>query len=246
MDLIYFTIGHKREYETLARLCVASLVATGYAGDLLFIADDDFAPDRALPGGHANRVDVMRADARDMFHSSANKLRICEWDRVAEYDRFVYCDLDVLWLKHPRHVFDLLAEDKVFMTRETGLMTETYFSEGLLEPGEAEAIARDKIRGLNGGFMGFNRNMLPVVAEMLRMLRTSGKRPACLEQPFMNVTLLRDGRYDGDALTAISANIHDYERPDVQERSVFIHFAGGPGNWKDKLNRMTKYNEEHN
>lgn len=233
--LIYFTLGNHQEYDRIAELCLASLNTVGYTGDIVIITDRLIDDLRAL---NAN-ISTFDLGPSDLANSSANKLRIGELAGLTtRYDKVIYCDLDMLWIKSPIAIFDMITrDDKVYLSEEPGMMTERFFSQSLATVYERDRMQNMGIHGLNAGFMGF-KPRIALTLQHIHAQFASNPRLECLEQPFINLTLWRHHCYD----TSIGKFIAGTENF-IDDDSIVVHFSGNPGKYEDKLARMTKFLE---
>lgn len=234
--LIYFTLGNNINYVKLAKLCIDSLNKIGYDGDILFITD--------LIEDIKNNIEFKKDPFflsfgnSDLFFSSANKLKIYKFPEIDKFDKIIYCDLDVLWLKDFSILFDSINEDKIYISEEPLSMNLGFFSENLLTEKEEEEIYSNNINGLNAGFFGFNKNMIFHFENIFNFLNENiHLKGSCLEQPYLNMYLYRNKIYDTSFNNYIS---HQGYHIDSFDGNV-LHFPGGPGNFDMKYDKMNNF-----
>ena len=154
--LIYFTLGNNIRYINLAKLCINSLYRANYDGHFLFITD---LKNEILNNIHFEKEPYfMDVNGSDLLMSSANKLKIYNFDKINEFDKIIFSDLDILWLRSPDIIFDLLIDDKIYMSNEEPLMLEEHWGGKIFEHHEKLSIIEKKIKGLNAGLFAFNKN----------------------------------------------------------------------------------------
>jgi hypothetical protein len=234
--LIYFTLNNNPSYLELAKLCLQSLNLNNYDGDILFITN---LKKEILENLFINN-NVFFLDVPDtgLLNSSANKLKIYKFSDIKKYDKIIYCDLDILFLKSPDIIFNEIKEDKIYISNEDSLMTEKYWSSNLLKTDEKEKIIKEKIQGLNAGFFAFNKNMVEFFEKIdIFFEENQSSVNECLEQPFINVFLFRNFLYNNSLNKLISHNGYNLKTFD----GVVLHFAGGPGNYGGKINHMNNF-----
>ena len=242
--LVYFTLGNNTAYLEVARLCVASLYATGYNGDILFITDMRSNIESVISSFWPHRVFFLEVGKSDLLHSAASKLRIFEFVLVSNYSHIIYCDLDILWLRSPELIFEKLLDDKVYITTESWRrMTHRYYAgNGLLDDTEIAQIEKDDTKGLNTGFFAFKSTMIHVIREIYYFfLKNIDKANEFLEQSFVNVYLHRNGLYDTSLTGMLAHNGRHITRTRTHFDGVALHFAGGPGNSAEKMLQMQRY-----
>lgn len=235
--LIYFTFGHNLDYINLAKLCVESLYRVGYDGDLLFISD---MKEEILSTIQFNKPPFfLEVSKTDLMSSSANKLKIYQFSNVKDYDKIILSDVDILWLKSPSLLFDIMTEDKFYVTTEPGsLISHNWWGENLLTPDEKIYIQAANIRGINAGIFGFTKKMIPHFEYIERHMRNNMHLANdCLEQPFFNVYLFRNRLYEvlqPDLISHLGYNLSSFD-------GMALHFAGVPGFYSRKIEKMQNY-----
>lgn len=124
--LIYFTLGHNPSYIQLVKLCTKSLYDNGYDGDLLFITD--------LENEILSQVDfkikphfLALHNKNNLLESSANKLKLFLFDKINEYDKIIFSDLDILWLSNPDSIFNIIENDEFYISNENSLMSHKWW-----------------------------------------------------------------------------------------------------------------------
>lgn len=239
-NLIYFTLGNNPDYINIAKLCVDSLYKNQYDGDLLFITD---LSDELVKNIKFKKTPFfMDTENTNLLSSSSNKLKIHMFPNVSKFDKIIYCDLDILWLGDPKTLFDLITEDKIYMSNENSLMSEKYWGGDILDEDEKKDIESNNTKGLNAGFFGFNKKMVVYFEEIENFLDQNLELVnVCLEQPFINVFLHRNKMYNTEFNQYISHNGYNIDSFD----GVVLHFAGGPGNFEMKYNKMINYIEQN-
>jgi hypothetical protein len=234
--LIYFTLGNNINYIKLSKLCIESLYKNGYDGDFLFITD---LKDELLKDINFKKPPFfLDIESSNLLGSSANKLKIYKFADIQKYDKIIFSDLDILWLSNPNTIFDVINEDKFFMSNENALMSEEYWGGRLLTDTEKTNIMENKIKGVNAGIFAFNQNMVKHLKSVdLFLSENINLVNSCLEQPFLNVYLYRNGLYNTNLNNYVSHNGYNVET----YNGVVLHFAGGPGNFPIKYEKMLSY-----
>lgn len=235
--LIYFTLGYNQNYIKIAELCVNSLYRNNYDGDILFITN--------LKENILNSINFktepyfINVDDTTLLTSSSNKFKIYNFNKIYEYDKIIYCDLDILWLSNPNIIFNEIIDDKFYVSNEDALMSDEYWGGSIINDDERKFITENKIKGINAGIFGFNKSMINHLKNIeLFLLDNQTLINSCLEQPFLNVYLFRNNLYNNILNKYISHNGYNIDSFD----GVILHFAGGPGNFAIKYTKMSEFN----
>lgn len=234
--LIYFTLGNNKSYIELAKLCISSLYKNKYDGDFLFITN--------LKDDVLNSIEFitepyfMELGESNLLESSSNKLKIHLFDKINDYEKIIFSDLDILWLSSPDKMFNIIQEEKFYVSNEKSLMSDEWWGGNILNSIEKNKIINDNVLGINAGIFGFKSTMvhhLKNVEDFL--LENKNLINACLEQPFLNVYLYKNNLYDTELSNHISHNGYNLENFD----GIALHFAGGPGNFGVKYEKMINF-----
>jgi hypothetical protein len=234
--LIYFTLGNNVDYIKLADLCIKSLYKNKYDGDFLFITD---LKNEVLSSIHFNKEPYfLDIDKSDLLGSSANKLKLYKFDKINEFDKIVFSDLDILWTDNPNTIFDIINDDKFYMSNEAELMNKEYWGGNLLNEYEKNDIVKNNIFGVNAGIFAFNKNMIKHLEYIdLFLYENKFLVNICLEQPFLNVYLYRMDIYNTILNDYVSHNGYHLN----EFNGSVLHFAGGPGNFSFKYDKMLDF-----
>jgi hypothetical protein len=248
-NLIYFTLGNNPEYIILTKLCIDSLQQTGYNGDLLFITNmkNEILEDITYDGN----IFFMDVPSSDGIGSSSNKLKVYQYENILNYNKIIFCDLDILWIKSPNLIFDLITEDKYYLADDDySEITEkliggeilmstplNYYGCSLLTDEELVTINENRIKGVSCGFFAFNKNMLDELKNMDILYSNLDVKFNCAEQPIMNTYLWRNNLYTNKLNGIISHQGYFNESLDY----VLIHFAGGVGKFEEKFDKMINH-----
>ena len=252
--LIYFTIGNNINYLKILKVCIDSLKKTDYDGDILFITEFE---NQIRENIELDNCYFLNMGSTDTLSAASNKLKIYLYENIHSYDKFIYCDLDTIWIKSPNILFDSIEENKIYLSSdyniwaqrmkmnfENLLMSHDFWSGDLLNDNEIKYIKNNNITGFNSGFFAFNISMINTIKEIDEFLIQNLRYFSCLEQPYVNVFLLRNGLYDSSLNKYISHMgnnyvIEDFE--DFKKTGVLLHFAAGIGDVDFKYNNMMKF-----
>jgi hypothetical protein len=234
--LIYFTLGNNEKYIELAKLCISSLYKNKYDGDFLFITN--------LKDEILNKINFitpphfMELMESDLLESSANKLKIHLFDKINDYEKIIFSDLDILWMSSPDKMFDMIQNEKIYVSNEKSLMSEEWWGGNILNSLEKNKIIKDNILGINAGIFGFKSDMVHHFKNIEDFLNENKNLVnVCLEQPFLNVYLYNNNIYNTELSSHITHNGYNLEN----FNGIAIHFAGGPGNFDLKYEKMINF-----
>ena len=244
--LIYFTLNNNVNYIKLAKLCIDSLYINGYDQDILFITNLKNEILEALK--FKSPVHFLEVDKSNLLYSSGNKLRIFEWEQCKLYSHILFCDLDILWTNSPDEMFASIEAGKIcFSTDKRGRMDQLYHGgKGLFDKNEIKEIKKCKLTGVNGGLFGFKPNLLFHFKAMYDFLIKNAHRLGpCLEQPCLNVYCYRN-KILSRSLTPLVSQSGNKKGAEYFRDKGFsaIHFQGGPGNFRNKYQKMSKFTKE--
>lgn len=234
--LIYFTLGNNSNYINLAKLCIESLNRINYDGDFLFITN--FKETISQNISFKNNVHFMEVPNEGLYFSSANKLKLYKFDKINEYDKILFSDLDILFTGDVNLIYDEINDDKFYVSNENELMSEEWWGARILSLEEKKIVSENKIMGINAGFFAFNKNMVNYLQEIdIFLSKNIHLSNDCLEQPFFNVFLFRNSLYNNILNKYVTHNGYQID----EFNGVAVHFAGGPGNYQVKHEKMNLF-----
>jgi hypothetical protein len=238
-NLIYFTLGNNPNYLILAKLCIDSLVKVGYTGDLLFITDMKNGVLETIK--YDGKLLFMDVPASDNIGSSSNKLKVYQYENIQQYNKIIACDLDVLWIKSPNLIFNIMVENKFYFADDfTNLLMSSphnYYGNTLLTNDERSLIDTEQIKGVSAGVFSFNVEILNELKNIDEICSNLEYRFDCAEQPIMNTYLWRNKLYTNDLNELITHQGYYNDGLDY----VLVHFAGGVGNFETKFTKMKNH-----
>ena len=240
-NLIYFTLSHNLDYIKLAELCINSLNETGYDGDILFITDIKNELLEVIK--YNGNILFMEISENNLLDSSSSKLKIYKYDKISEYNKIIFCDLDTLWLKNPNVLFDTMTENKFYVADDnhTNLLMSCphhYYGDYLLTDDELNQINSEGVKGFSAGFFALNQRLLSDLSKIDEIYQTTDKDSPVAEQPTVNVYLWRNNLYTNSFNGLVS---HGGYWGDFNFNGVLLHFPGGIGNFEIKYNKMKNF-----
>jgi|688.fasta_scaffold527191_2 hypothetical protein len=231
--LIYFTLDNNLNYIELAKMCVQSLYHNGYKGDFLFITNLENEILKNI--NFNNNVFFLKINNKGLLNSAANKLNLFLFDKLKNYDKIIFSDLDIIWTSSPDNIFNIINDDVFYISNENSLMSENWWGANILNDDEKKYINENNILGLNSGVFAFNKSMINHLKEInIFFNKNLNLVNSCLEQPFINVYLFRNKIYNtilNDFVSHAGYNTDTFF-------GTALHFAGGPGNFPVKYDKM--------
>jgi hypothetical protein len=237
--LIYFTLGNSSLFIELFRMCYDSLKQAGYEGDILIITDMEDKIKNKI--NFTSNVYFMNVEKNNLFQSSANKFKIYQFDQIADYNKIIFCDCDVIWTKNPDILFNLINDDLIYVANEYHMMSKEFYVYNLSEQ-DLEKISSEKIYGFSAGFFGFNKNCLHVFETLDNSLSNLTSYPQTLEQPILVSHLFKNNLYStsfNDYVCHLGRQYATNDNP--LNEIVAMHFAGKVGNYFDKYRHMFEF-----
>lgn len=174
-----------------------------------------------------------------LFESSYYRLNIFKYKNIHLYEKILYLDCDILITNNLQPVFNIAVEDKLYtLKEECGREQHCH----LYTDEEYEKL--DKSLIFSAGILLFNNTptmksfcelTLNDIAEHIKNMKII---PHCLDQPFIIYNSFKLGLSDNTILLNYAKNILN---PDPFTGQSICHFPTNPGDYKNKVERMTYY-----
>lgn len=239
-------------------MCVDSLISVGYDGDFLFITKNfksiltktfcsilskvHFLIPSSEIVNSSIKNKLIQTDSDRVF-SSSNKLKIFEFEHIYKYEKIIYSDIDILWLKNPQDMFDSINNHQISLSEEAELMSKDYYSVNLISKSERDYINTNCIKGCSGGIFGFVSQNVSIIKNIYNYFADNlDKVDGLFEQPFINMFLFKHNLYN----TNFSSFVDHRGYYVKYSNKHVIHFAGGPGTFEQKSANMKRYISENN
>lgn len=255
LNLIYYTVGIQKKdvnsnYIDLLYMNIDSLGRTLIDVDnthILIITDEKTKKEITNVIKSPFKIDFHIVTFEILEECIINKLKIYQYEKINQYDKILYCDVDILWNSSPDVIFDCVKEDKIYISLEGGskLMNNSLFGGKLITDEECKDIKSNIIQGMNTGFFVFKSKMSYVFENIYKYMKDNiDKINVVVEQPYMNVYLYRNKCYSIETTKYINHqsildnpfNLH-IRRVDTP----LIHFACCPGDFLTKHQIMSVY-----
>jgi lipopolysaccharide biosynthesis glycosyltransferase len=254
-NLIYFTLNFDIKYIDLFFHCVKSIVKSNDVldFDLLVICPKAFETE-ILQRIESESIDLHGlnihffnvSEAASGIDASMNKLLIYQWDKINDYRRVLFLDVDILVVKSLYSIFnDTIDSNKLYSTiymlsdhlHQTGFHRLVRY-----DMSKMQEFKDNSIYAFNAGqFMFVNSERMLKHLENVNWLTKEWPGEYFFEQSFLNhyfnYYLLSNSNYLFDKVSFIS--VHLWENALAKKSNsgdpTILHFAGHACNAEKKL-----------
>ena len=171
-----------------------------------------------------------------------DRYRIGEWEKVKDYDNFLYLDSDILCVKKINEIFNKIQENSNFIS---GVCE--YFDISLNDSSEdfkfGEHILPNICKPYNAGSFGFNKKLLSEIKKC-HEFGIANKNKVKHDQPIFNYVFHLKGLLKPVLNDYVYFNSGFTKNALERNNSSIIHFIGNFLNKDEKLYRMKNYNME--
>lgn len=248
MNLVYFTIGGDPKYSLLLSLAIQSIRKASVLRNthIMVMCDEKYKHIvENIPGVD----DIMLVnDNKDHVQCSMRKVEIFHYPKIANYDKVLYLDCDLVVLDDlEEHVFPLFTDNKwLYVHAETPSYdhhNKQFWGFRNYTQQEIQRFRDHQCHVFNCGHFGFcvTDDMRTHFEEVLLMMKTWTK-PFFYEQSFMN------WYFNTHLLTKEVLQKYVYipmygKKP---EYTIIVHFANASVPFAQKLEKMKRMLETHN
>lgn len=240
MNLIYYTIGSNINYVDLLEMNINSLEKF-YTPDIELLIITDSETKKIIESKIVTKFIIkykILPLVNSLNQSSYNKFKIYDFTELNKYDKIIYCDVDILWNKSPYNIFDKIGDTSFHVSNEESLMSENWWGGDILNDDEKQQINKNNVKGFSAGFFAFKSVKSQILKDIEEfMLSNMELMNLCIEQPYFNTFLHRKNLYVtnlNDVVTHSGYHLNDSDM-------TVVHFAGGPGNYTIKKNKMQEF-----
>jgi lipopolysaccharide biosynthesis glycosyltransferase len=238
MNLIYSAVFFNRNYLNLLDLLLKSYAkfSNEHNSDkyvVLTCAEFKHNIEQMFEKYNING-DIMIYNYNTLFEAACARVYIYDYPDIMKYDKILYLDTDVLVTNNLNTIFDFELQDKLYAVKEGTTGHEFWggqffnnnlnipaFSDGVLLFPNSEPI----------------RILITKIKNHIEQHKKDGKSiPICLDQPFVVYHAITDNLYDIEAICNV---VHI--NPTNNSGQCISHFAGGPGHYGSKIDKMTEY-----
>lgn len=235
-NLVYFSVFHNRDYFRLADLLMKSLrlYSSTDAFDVLVLTSPDFAKEVSALGA----MFVHYLPLTTIFEAACARLQIFTYPHIAQYDKILYLDTDIIIKKNLAPMFNLDIGDLLYGI-ESGTIESPSFGSQFF----GDTVDKTTT-GINSGTLLFkNCSAIQSLFERIRLhINTfTGAPPYCMDQPFINYHAIKDRLYDNQLLKPLVSLYEDKEIPTNVATSTICHFSFPIGDAGHKYERMATF-----
>jgi tetratricopeptide (TPR) repeat protein len=235
-NLVYFSVFHNRDYFRLADLLMKSLrlYSSTNAFDVLILTSPNFANEIKALGA----MFVHYLPLTTIFEAACARLQIFTYPHIAQYDKILYLDTDIIIKQNLAPIFDLEIGDLLYGI-ESGTIESLSFGSQFFGDGVDKTTT-----GINSGTLLFkNCAAIQSLFERIRdHINTFTEAPPyCMDQPFINYHAIKDRLYDNQLLKPFVSLYEDKEIPTNVATSTVCHFSFPIGNANHKYERMAAF-----
>jgi len=239
--LLYFCVFFNEDYFKLLHLLLLSMLTYSSVDsfDMLIITSKDYEQTVHELSTRLNlTLQIMTCEFKTFFQAACARLYIFEYSNLADYEKILYLDTDILITSDLKNVFDLEIKD-VLYALESGYTKSLNFGGQFFDesiPGQS---------GINSGTLFFlnsptMKGLFSRIRDHINEFTKEGtKPPYCMDQPFINYHAIKDSLCDNKTLIPY---INLFEGDTMSdEKKTICHFSYPIGNFWNKYNRMFTY-----
>lgn len=245
-NLIYFSAFGDAGYIDLAKPLLSGLKNQPYQNfDLLFITDNSTKKklDKVKELEGFNVHYMIQKKIKDPVEASMQKLKIFDFDKIHNYKKILFLDLDILVVGSLEKIFEEKIRANILYTGIHRLSQQihstSYHTIQQYTDAHLDMMSKLNIFPFNAGqFLFLNTSTMKKHFENINSFIKKWNGKYFFEQSFMNTyfNTLRISnvfRFKDQFcfITINAADTHDVTNPD----SVFVHYMGSVGDPKSKL-----------
>ena len=235
MNLIYSCVFFQESYVQLLELLLKSYKLFGNNTTYLILTSQQYYQQiknimLELEIEHG----IWTMNVTTIFESAYSRLLIFNYPHINKFSKILYLDVDILITGNLNKLFEEQLEDKIYCLKE-GNTKHPYWGHQFFEN-------NPECRAFSTGIILFNNcdNVKQLFANTLKHinyhLQKNRDIPRCLEQPFLIFNAFQLNLYNNELLG-------NYAKIDPKEYDglLLYHFAGNPGHFKSKIEKMTDF-----
>ena len=246
-NLIYFSVFFDVGYGDLLGMLLKSLQAKGNFNpettDLLIMTHptmQDAIVEKLTPYGF--KIHLWFKDFRTLFEAAAARLHVFKYPKIANYDKILYVDVDVLVTSNINTLFNLPIDTGTIYGPEDMTLGSYYHGRQFYsDPPEVDLTQPAFCSGI---LMFKNcREIESLFEETLKHINLDlvvkgNSIPGCLEQPYLVYNAAVRKVYNAKLLNTY---IRQGGVETIEDGVVLCHFCGNIGNSSPKKARMETF-----
>ena len=228
MNLIYACVFLQSNYIQLLKLLILYISEKGN------VDKDSEISSIPLP-----RVDYYTIDLHSLFEAACARLNIFKYTNINNYEKILYLDTDILINSDVNVIFRLELEDDKLYALEEGHIGHDLWGGQFFD---FDSFDKNTPAFSSGVLLFRNSYSMKslfdeIIAYIADYLAQRKPLTACLDQPFIVYHAISQNKSNVNVLKEYVENCPTA----VNDHKIVYHFAGGPGKYQSKLQRMTDF-----
>jgi len=241
-NLVYFSVFYNPDYFRLAGLLMKSmrLYSSTDQFDLLLLTSPDFR-EQAEVLSKILPIQIYYIPLTTIFQAACARLRIFSYPGVEQYAKILYLDTDIIIKKDLAPLFASFPDREVLYGLESGTIGSPSFGGSRFFDFN---VIDHRTTGINTGTLMFwNCQVIrDLFGRILAHVNDFVEQPpVCMDQPFINYHVIKDGLYDNQWFAPHVSLYEDEDAVMNYETSAICHFSFPIGNWSHKFGRMAAF-----
>ena len=241
MNCIFICVFNQIQYVDMLYLLLESLYIYGNVGnnvELLIYTSTNFMG--MIKNSEFYRTHLIKFEINDTYNSidAACKSRLDIFLlNVEKYEKILYIDIDIIIRNDINKLFDICGDDLLYVLEE-GHIDDISDYWGKILFGDDIDKYEDNTAFTSGILLFKNCEKMKFLFNMINEDIINRPRDfLCYDQPYIVYNSFKYRLYNNKILKEFVINNSD----DVNSGKVIHHFPGGPGMYKNKMERMRKY-----
>lgn len=245
-NLIYICVFFQETYIQLLELFISSIFINSKIDknktDILILTSSTFKTiidnkisDLGLPIKY-----YILDSLSGLFEAGCARLNIFNYENIDNYEKILYLDIDILINSDINILFNLPIISNKIYTLEEGIINHAFWGKQFFDFNKINP----NTTAFTSGILYFYNSL--EIKSLFKDIRNhiqkyiyidKNKIPDCLDQPFIVYNTINQNKYDNQLLKLYVEN----SPINVEETKIIYHFPGGPGNYKDKYDKMINF-----
>jgi hypothetical protein len=240
MNCIYITVFNHKKYVDMFYLLLESIFIYGNLDDtthILVYTSTKFM--NMIKRSHLFNADIIKFETNDTYDNIDKackaRLDVFKLPSIANYNKILYLDTDILVKGDINTIFNLCKEDIIYALEEGTINSHTNYW-GLILFGNEVNNYHD-ITAFTSGILLFNNS-----DKMKHLFNSINediiKRPYqfdCYDQPYIVYNAFKHNQYNNKIFKSYVVNNNN----NIHSDKIIHHFPGGPGVYQHKIDAMT-------
>jgi lipopolysaccharide biosynthesis glycosyltransferase len=245
MNLIFTSLFYQESYLKLLELLIKSIAEWGKVDSntthILIMTSADFKPKiETLVAPYNLIVKYQLFNINSIMEASMCRLNIFDYEHLNEYDNLLYLDADILINKDLNIIFNYPIQNKLYALEE-GTLGGEYWGREFFDFNHFNYNQP----AFNAGVLYFkNTNEIKTLFndtrnQIVNWFSKGNPVLTCLEQPFLVYNTFMKGLVENQLMKE-----YIVMNPTNIDNKIIYHFAGGPGHFGSKYDKMSVFIEK--